>query len=124
MCGFIFAVAVNLLSTLTTSSPAPEPPTQAILDSGHHLHRHINVYDCHTKFPKAPLADCEALLAALGKEKDSDDFFCPSLCNYPPLNSTVTHGVFRQHKKCKLQAITNIIGGDESDDVPDGCDGV
>ena len=124
MRGFVITLIVNLLLTLTTSSRASESPTQAILNSGHNLHKHITIYDCNATLPKAPRSDCEGVLADLGKEEDSDEFFCSSLCNLPELNSTVLHGVMRQHGKCKLQAVTNIIGGDESSDVPGGCDGV
>jgi hypothetical protein len=84
-------------------------------------HLKLLIFHCNATLPKAPRSDCEALLADLDKETDSDEFFCPQFCRDPQMNLTVTIGETRRNGKCKLQAVTNILGGDFDGT---GCDGM
>jgi hypothetical protein len=117
----VIAVTVALLPALALASPHSNPSAQQILRPLGNEHLKIMVLTCNATIPKAPRSDCEALLADLDEETDSDEFFCPQLCRVPGSNLTALFGESRQHGKCRLQAVTNILGGEQT---PTGCDGM
>jgi hypothetical protein len=118
------AIAITLLPILTLAFSPSNPSTQDILKPLDNKHLKLIVFDCNATLPKAPRSDCEALLADLDNETDSDEFFCPQFCRDPETNHTAMIGEMRQHGKCKLQAVTNIPGGDDFPNFPIGCDGM
>jgi hypothetical protein len=109
------------LIALTTTTSASKLSEQVTFQGGRNNITHLQIYVCNTTLPKASRPDCEALLADLDEEEDTDEFFCPELCFDDAFNQTVTRRVARTSGNCRLQALTNILGGE---DGPDGCDGV